>query len=39
MCNKKRRMRKTTPIREKQYTKIKVNSWLDLNKSSGGSFL
>jgi hypothetical protein len=23
MCNKKRRMRKTTPIREKQYTKIK----------------
>lgn len=26
MCNKKRRMRKTTPIREKHYTKIKVNS-------------
>ena len=26
MCNKKRRMRKTTPIIEKQYTKIKVNS-------------
>ena len=26
MCNKKRRMRKTDPIIEKQYTKIKVNS-------------
>lgn len=26
MCNKKRRMRKTTPIREKHYMKIKVNS-------------
>lgn len=25
-CQKKRRMRKTTPIIEKQYTKIKVNS-------------